>query len=160
MGSGAGPISECEHAGRTPRTKELAESTCLLHLESDTTIGRLAVVTNGLPEIFPVNFAVDGRSIVFRTTVGTKLHELTLYSTVVFEADQWEEKAGWSVIVHGQARVFDDDEEIARAGELLKIPWQTDVEAEFVRINVDQITGRATNFGTERWDGEPPAWWR
>ncbi|MFT8395225.1 pyridoxamine 5'-phosphate oxidase family protein [Propionibacterium sp.] len=143
-----------------PRTKEVAESTAWLHLENDTTIGRLAVVTNGVPEIFPVNFAVDGRTIVFRTTVGTKLHELTLYSSVVFEADRWEEKAGWSVIVHGEARVFDDDAEIQRAGELLEIPWQTDVEAEFVRIIPSEITCRSTNFGTEHWEGETPTWWR
>lgn len=143
-----------------PRTKETSESTAWLHLENDATIGRLAVVTDGLPEIFPVNFAVDGRTIVFRTTVGTKLHELTQYNTVVFESDDWQEKAGWSVIVRGEARVFDTDEEIERAGELLKLPWQTDVEAEYVRITPSAISGRSTNFGTERWDGEPPAWWR
>ncbi len=78
----------------------------------------------------------------------------------MFEADQWEDKAGWSVIVHGQARVFDDDGEIERVGNLLRIPWQTDVEAEFVCIVPTEITGRSTDFGTGRWSGEPPTWGR
>ena len=36
-------------------------------------VGRMAVSVDALPVILPVNYAVDGDDIVFRTTPGTKL---------------------------------------------------------------------------------------
>ena len=36
-------------------------------------VGRLAVSLDGDLEIFPVNFVVDNRTVVFRTAAGTKL---------------------------------------------------------------------------------------
>ena len=36
-------------------------------------VGRLAIVVDEHPEIFPVNYAVHLRSIVFRTAPGSKL---------------------------------------------------------------------------------------
>jgi len=34
-------------------------------------IGRIAFSVDGVPEIFPVNYAADGSTIVFRTAEGT-----------------------------------------------------------------------------------------
>ena len=42
-------------------------------LLASAVIGRLALVVDGHPEIFPVNFVVERRSVVFRTGAGTKL---------------------------------------------------------------------------------------
>ena len=39
-------------------------------LLEDDTVGRLALVVDGHPEIFPVNYVVHRRSIVFRTAGG------------------------------------------------------------------------------------------
>ncbi|MEZ5248043.1 MAG: pyridoxamine 5'-phosphate oxidase family protein [Ilumatobacteraceae bacterium] len=36
-------------------------------------VGRLAVSISNHPDIFPLNYVVDGESIVFRTAPGTKL---------------------------------------------------------------------------------------
>ena len=44
----------------------LEESRCWDLLASQE-VGRLATAVQGFPEIFPVNFVVDGESIVFRT---------------------------------------------------------------------------------------------
>ena len=33
-------------------------------------VGRIALIVDGHPEIFPVNFALERRSIVFRTAGG------------------------------------------------------------------------------------------
>src|SRR5512145_3366853 len=38
-----------------------------------TPVGRVGVIVDSGPEIYPVNHAVDGRSIVFRTDSGNKL---------------------------------------------------------------------------------------
>ncbi len=41
-------------------------------LLAQTNVGRLAVLVDGHPDIFPVNYVLDGDSIVFRTGAGTK----------------------------------------------------------------------------------------
>ena len=45
---------------------ELDESACWGLLRS-VEVGRLAVVVNHRPEIFPINFVVDHATVVFRT---------------------------------------------------------------------------------------------
>ena len=37
---------------------------------ADQEIGRLAVLVDGVPEIYPVNFVLDGHSVLFRTDPG------------------------------------------------------------------------------------------
>ncbi len=68
-----------------PRTLELTVNDCWNQLAT-AAFGRLAVITNGLPEIFPLNYALDGHTLVFRTRVGSKLNDLVMYNAVVFEA--------------------------------------------------------------------------
>ena len=67
-------------------------------------VGRLVVVDNGRPLIFPVNYALDGEAPVFRTASGTKLWAST-HAPVAFEVDSIDREArsGWSVVVHGIA---------------------------------------------------------
>ena len=65
-------------------------------------VGRLAVIDGGSPAIFPVNYVVDGDSVVFRTATGTKLDAGTRHP-VAFEIDDFdrESRTGWSVVVSG-----------------------------------------------------------
>ena len=67
-------------------------------------VGRLATAVDRTPEIFPVNYAVDGESIVFRSAEGSKLLEIVLNDQVAFEADGWTDDEGWSVICRGTAQ--------------------------------------------------------
>lgn len=131
-----------------PRTLVLTENDCWNHL-SATGFGRLAVITNGLPEIFPMNYALDGHTLVFRTRVGSKLHDLVMYSTVVFEADGWDGSEGWSVVIQGEARVIDDEDDLEVVGSLLQIPWHSATESDLVRITPTRLSGRASNFAAQ-----------
>jgi nitroimidazol reductase NimA-like FMN-containing flavoprotein (pyridoxamine 5'-phosphate oxidase superfamily) len=81
----------------------LTEDQCRELLASHD-IGRLAFSIADQPEIFPVNYAVDGSTVVFRTASGTKLQEAVMRS-VAFEVDGWDAEAriGWSVVVKGVA---------------------------------------------------------
>ncbi|MFC7656796.1 pyridoxamine 5'-phosphate oxidase family protein [Pseudonocardia benzenivorans] len=67
-------------------------------------IGRLGVNAEHYPLIFPVNFALDGTTIVIRTDTGTKLSAAD-HANVTFEVDQIDRgtRAGWSVLVRGLA---------------------------------------------------------
>lgn len=69
------------HPGdRTVRGAELAAAVGL-------TLGRLVTTVGGWTEIFPVNYVVQHKTLLFRTAEGTKLLTAVLNENVVFEAD-------------------------------------------------------------------------
>ena len=77
---------------------------CLTLLATEE-VGRLAVVVAGQPLVFPLNYALDGDAIVFRTAPGTKLEAMSR-SLVTFEVDRWTPscRTGWTVVVKGWAQ--------------------------------------------------------
>lgn len=112
-------------------------------------IGRLAVSVDDVPDLFPVNYVVDGRSLVFRSAEGTKLLELTINSKVAFEADGWDDLTAWSVVVRGTARQIERQEEILRADGLPLRPWTATLKYVYVRITPQTVTGRRIVRGEE-----------
>jgi nitroimidazol reductase NimA-like FMN-containing flavoprotein (pyridoxamine 5'-phosphate oxidase superfamily) len=121
----------------------LSENECLLLL-GRTTIGRLAMTHEGRPEVFPVNFRRDGRSIVFRTDEGTKLDRIQAGHPVAFEVDELEPeaRAGWSVVVTGQASDVTDAEAAESLRKLRIRPWSTGPKSRYVRLLPERIEGR------------------
>ncbi|MGH9248153.1 MAG: pyridoxamine 5'-phosphate oxidase family protein [Acidimicrobiales bacterium] len=55
-----------------PRLEVIQCDECLRLLAGDE-IGRLAVISGNTPIVLPVNYALDGETVVFRTDSGTKL---------------------------------------------------------------------------------------
>jgi nitroimidazol reductase NimA-like FMN-containing flavoprotein (pyridoxamine 5'-phosphate oxidase superfamily) len=104
-------------------------------------VGRLGVVLDGRPEIFPVNYTVDGDGILFRTADGSKL-EGALHGPVVFEADhlQPESRSGWSVVVHGQAERYTRFDNPDRREQ--DTSWLQTDKPHLVRLTPTRITGR------------------
>ena len=126
----------------------LSESQCW-ELLSSVSLGRLVTSVDGNPAIFPVNFAVQNRSILFRTAEGTKLVSAAINSTVLFEADLHAVAEGWSVIVKGMAKSLRTDQEIAHADEANLLPWTATVKPHYVRIRPVSVTGRRFLFGDQ-----------
>ena len=126
----------------------MSETECWNHL-AEVTLGRLVTSVDGQPEIFPVNFAVQRRSILFRTAEGTKLISTAINKQVLFEVDDHNVVAGWSVIVKGVARSLRSDEEIAEAERAQLLPWTATEKPHFVRIKPLSVTGRRFAFGSE-----------
>lgn len=121
----------------------LSREECGLLLRS-TSIGRVAVSMGALPAVFPVNFAVWDRDIVFRTGHGTKLEAAVQNTVVAFEVDAVDSIAhsGWSVLVTGRAHVIADPDELAEAERLPLLPWAPRGNKAFVRIRGELISGR------------------
>jgi nitroimidazol reductase NimA-like FMN-containing flavoprotein (pyridoxamine 5'-phosphate oxidase superfamily) len=92
-------------------------------LLSSMSLGRLVTSVDGQPEIFPVNFVVQHRTILFRTAEGTKLVSTAINNNVLFEVDNHNVAEGLSVIVKGIARSQRTDEEIADAEKAQLLPW-------------------------------------
>lgn len=112
-------------------------------------VGRLVTNVDGQSEIFPVNFAVQGRTILFRTAEGTKLVSAAINDRVLFEVDGYSALEGWSVIVKGLTRTLRTEEELAEAEQARLRPWTSAAKQHFVRIRPLNVTGRRFVFDPE-----------
>lgn len=119
------------------------------NLISAVHLGRLVTVVDGRPEIFPVNFVVQRRTVLFRTAEGTKLFGAVMNDQVLFEADDHNVVEGWSVIIRGTAKVLFGADEIQDAEQGGLYPWIATQKLRFVRVTPDEITGRRFVFGPE-----------
>lgn len=72
--------------------------------------GRLAFRLVDGVHLVPMNYVVDGRTLLFRTTSGNKLLSAALYSNVAFEIDWYDDGSAWSVVARGRARRLPDRE--------------------------------------------------
>jgi nitroimidazol reductase NimA-like FMN-containing flavoprotein (pyridoxamine 5'-phosphate oxidase superfamily) len=93
--------------------RELSAEECWQRLaDHPAKVGRVG--TGGpSPDILPVNYAVDGHSIVFRTSPGKKLSAIGRGERVVFEVD-----------------------------DLPLQPWDPAPKNDFVRITTHMVSGR------------------
>jgi len=126
----------------------LSETECW-SLLSSVALGRLVTSVDGHPEIFPVNFVVQHKTVLFRTAEGTKLVSTAINDRVLFEADDHGATGGWSVIVRGHARVLRTHEDIADAEHAQLLPWTATTKQHFVRVRPLSVTGRRFVFGPE-----------
>ena len=108
-----------------------------------SSLGRLAVVCDGLPLVFPVNFTLDGEAIVMRTDPGTKLHGAR-NGPVAFECDGIDSvyHTGWSVMATGRAEDVRNEAEIARLARLPLGLWCGGPKSTWLRIRPTTVTGR------------------
>lgn len=120
-----------------------------LALLSSQRLGRLVERIGERVEIFPVNYAVDAGSIVFRTAPGTKLAGLVAADEILLEADRVDEREAWSVIVRGSASILEREDDIARVEKLDLRPLVPTVKRVYVAISIDSISARRFHLGEE-----------
>ena len=123
---------------------ELAPQECMSLLASRR-VGRVAVVADGHPMVFPVNYAFDAATIVFRTDKGTKFSNAPM-RYVAFEVDDIDDQTGegWDVVVQGRADDITDT--VDQRSEFLRglplEPFAPGLKWHWVRIVPRSITGR------------------
>jgi nitroimidazol reductase NimA-like FMN-containing flavoprotein (pyridoxamine 5'-phosphate oxidase superfamily) len=125
---------------------ELSDERCWFLLDGSS-FGRLGVSLDNQPEIFPVDYAADGSSILFRTAEGTKLRELVANGSVVLEVDARTAESAWSVTVKGQAHVLDSVADIEVADQQVLPDWYPIRPFVYVRIVPSEIRGRQYKRG-------------
>lgn len=121
----------------------LDESQCWEYLESQE-LGRLAVSVGAHPDIFPLNYIVHQRRLLFRTSAGSKLASMAVNEAVAFEIDGYEAETNrvWSVVLQGHSRIVESDDESALLEELPLVPWNISDKTNFVEISVSFMAGR------------------
>ncbi len=124
--------------------EEISEEDCYALLGSQD-LGRLALVRDGQPEIFPVNYALDGHTVVIRTQPGVKLSYAAL-ARVAFEVEDIDPKRreGWVVVVKGEGEditdAIDPWSEHARAQAVR--PWVRGAHEGHIAIARPVVSGR------------------
>lgn len=128
--------------GRTG-LERLTREECLERLGAQQ-VGRLAVVSASRPLIFPVNYAMDGESVVFRTAAGTKFDAAVRGMAVAFEIDEFdaEHRTGWSVVVTGRAEEVVSEAHRDRLAHLPLRPWAAGPKDNWLTVTPTAITGR------------------
>jgi uncharacterized protein len=123
--------------------EELPESACWALLRT-TTVGRLAVWVEDHPDIFPINYAVDHGTVVFRSSAGTKVSAALSDSPVALEADGYDAETAqaWSVVVRGNAEEISSGQELLDTVDLPLFPWHAGAKERFIRIVPTTTTGR------------------
>jgi nitroimidazol reductase NimA-like FMN-containing flavoprotein (pyridoxamine 5'-phosphate oxidase superfamily) len=122
----------------------LSESECM-DLLATHHLGRLAVVVEDHPLIFPVNYALGDRIVAIRTADGTKL-AAARNAHVAFEIDGCDVAAGhaWSVLVQGVAYEITEaaDRQSVLARRLRVDPLAPGSHDRWLGIHPVAITGR------------------
>ncbi|MFI2076853.1 MULTISPECIES: pyridoxamine 5'-phosphate oxidase family protein [Streptomyces] len=131
-------------AGPHPMLAQLSEDECWRRLGTHG-IGRIGLsATGSAPVVLPVNFLVDGRTIVYRTEADGAAAPAE-GEQLAFETDRIDEQLsrGWSVLITGTAEHITDPGTVesltTRPGAQ---PWAGGKRDLWVRIRPGEVTGR------------------
>jgi hypothetical protein len=133
----------------------LSRVECMQLLESND-LGRIAVVHDGSPVVFPVNYRIadyeDTKVIVIRTRTNNTIDHPD--SRVAFEIDNADVShgTGWSVLVRGVLRM------ISPGSDMDSYPMITDGRTAWRVIVPDEITGRRVDPDPSGWTFNPAAY--
>jgi nitroimidazol reductase NimA-like FMN-containing flavoprotein (pyridoxamine 5'-phosphate oxidase superfamily) len=133
-------------AGQADATMQTIPSDECYRLLATQEIGRIGINAEHYPLILPVNYAVDGTTLVIRTRPGTILRAAT-HANVTFEVDEIDRRtrSGWSVLVRGQAEEVGDEHRadlVARTHRTGVEPWAPGEHGNWLRLIVHDVSGR------------------
>lgn len=139
------------------RIVDLTPRECM-HLLAANHFGRIAVNDDKGPVVLPVNYVVDGDSVLFRSGRGTKVEAGMRGAPASFEIDAVDERTrtGWSVIARGTLTDVYDHDEIERAARLPLEPFAGGVRPYYLRLLIYELTGRRIELP----EGVPDGWYR
>lgn len=122
---------------------EVLDRTDCLALIAPAGIGRVGFTARALPQILPVDYALVGDQIVFRTSPGSQLERALRDETVVaFEVDDVGRHPleTWSVVVTGRAGPCRDLLCRRAAEEALGARWAGG--GRYVALSTEIVSGR------------------
>lgn len=120
----------------------MSETECREHLGLSS-VGRIGLSMDALPAIFPVNYIVDGDSVVFRAAIGTRLAEASNRGVVAFESGYIDPGGlgGWSVLAVGIPCETGDPADRLQLALHHPAAWSRTGQDRFFRLAIDMISG-------------------
>ncbi|MGW4380594.1 pyridoxamine 5'-phosphate oxidase family protein [Kitasatospora sp. NPDC004531] len=123
-----------------PVLVRLTEEQCWEHL-GGRGVGRIALPGEHGPAVFPVNYAVDRRTVVYRT-FDHSAADVPPGTEVSFEVDRIDDHRsnGWSVLIAGTAERIDDPATLERLGPSVQ-SWAGPRD-RWIRVRPAAVSGR------------------
>lgn len=129
--------------------ERLTEPECL-EFAATMPVGRLAYVAHDRLSVIPVNFLLEGRDVLVRTTADGDLMAAAHGNAIAaFEVDDlvaWS-RSGWSTLIRGR---LEEETDAARVRAVLDSglrPWALGVREHVVRLVGVEVTGRRIEPG-------------
>jgi nitroimidazol reductase NimA-like FMN-containing flavoprotein (pyridoxamine 5'-phosphate oxidase superfamily) len=121
------------------KLRELDREECLRLLQGGR-VGRIAFADDSGPDVFPVNYVMDGEDVLIATTAYGSLARSSTNDRVAFEVDELDDftESGWSVVVRGRATRESPASQTAERPQ----PWAEGNRTYVMRITPDVISGR------------------
>lgn len=125
------------------RLATLSADECQVLLSANS-VGRLAVVVDGEPVIYPVNYVIDGTDIVLRTNWSGLTHASPMPIALEVDGVDIARGCGWSVLVQGMAHDVTDalDVRSETLQSVAVLPWAPGPEPRLLRLVPTRITGQ------------------
>ena len=105
-------------------------------------VGALATIAQGRPDLFPINYLVDGHTLLFRSAPGTKVAELEVNPHAAFVAQGQDAESAWSVVLRGEVEMLTDQVEVVGSGALELASWAPGSKRVFMRLTPSSVQGR------------------
>jgi uncharacterized protein len=124
--------------------EELTPQECR-ELIARRSVGRLALSTPAGLRIYPVNFALHGDEVVFRTGPYGDIADNAVDAQVAFSVDDLDEelRTGWHVLAVGTCRRVEDPAQVqAIRADQDPEPWAGGRRNLYFRLAWDDLTGR------------------
>jgi len=122
----------------------LSPQDCWAHLRGRG-FARLSITIEGVPRVFPMNYAAAEDALVFRTDPGAKLRHGP-GSLACLEVDGYDprEAMGWSVMAIGRLEDITEatDERSVRLRSLPLVPSAPGERRHWLALEVTEVSGR------------------
>jgi nitroimidazol reductase NimA-like FMN-containing flavoprotein (pyridoxamine 5'-phosphate oxidase superfamily) len=135
-------------SGQRRRLLQLSEQECW-ELLGTQEVGRIGFVVDGVPQIFPVNFQVHERRILFRTTPYGAVAQAVTGVPIAFEVDTIESasQTGWSVLLSGLGQHETDPYVLSQLwGPDRATPWADGSRVLWISLTPSVISGRRISW--------------
>jgi uncharacterized protein len=134
------------NGGRTDPEMHVIPTDECYGLLSTHEFGRIGVVAEHYPLILPVNYRLDGTTVVIRTHPGTILNSAE-HANVTFEVDEIDRasRSGWSVLIRATAEEVGEQHRadlVARTHDTGVEPWAPGDKSHWIRLIAHEVTGR------------------
>ncbi|MER5642284.1 pyridoxamine 5'-phosphate oxidase family protein [Kitasatospora sp. NPDC002227] len=129
--------------GPRPALVRLSEAECWEHLGSRG-VGRIVLPADPAPIVLPVNYAVDGRTLIYRTDPSGAA-AAPEGSPVSFQVDLIDDhrSQGWSVLLTGTAERIEEHQVLQRLLRDLAVqPWAGGPRLLWIRVRPATVSGR------------------
>lgn len=125
-----------------PELEDLDRATCL-NLLSTLDVGRLAWAEDERVMVFPLNFALVGSDIIFRTPSRSLCDAVASRTCLTFQGDAVEPglRSGWTVVASGPANEVTDLIEREQLSHLVT-PWRQADDLHVIRLTITSVAGR------------------